>query len=380
MPAISNFLYVFNDTCPDPALEGYARLTEAQQVGPRVVVWIGLLIAAEQISHAIVLASTLRRPFVFDLRITPQFQLPTLFALLWAFFTSMSVFLVAVTFRAGSAVLAKALHVFSEAAFLVLLLNRFGYFLLSGIVALVVGLVLLIAFSHDCAETIDITASSGMILDAINFLCFLCFGVTRPDDRVLWLLIAGLAWHTLYLLTFVGVQVWQMDDLTRMAYREAGMIFNIVAVEFFFAASVATDLTMRAWGTVRLKEWLQLFPENTVLPVWTGRGLRLLGRIPEGQTITLNSYQPFRSAYTPRGFLYAVCALFPLGGQLTVQKDGTDARVRTAFLCAFCLPPVRIANVGQVPRETAYVFSWNQIRVIYWLILAIIGAIVGTYY
>ena len=35
------------NTCPDPALEGYARLTEAQLIGPRVVVWIGSLIAAE---------------------------------------------------------------------------------------------------------------------------------------------------------------------------------------------------------------------------------------------------------------------------------------------------------------------------------------------
>ena len=310
----------------------------------------------------------------------PRFELPTFWALAWTTFTAMSVFLVAVTYRSSSAILAKSIHVVAEAMFLILLSLQFGYYLFTGFVALLVISVVLIALTHQCSETIDVASSSGLVLDAINFLAFAWFGVTRPDDAVLWTFIGGLGWHALYLLSFVGVMVWQMSNYARVWFRVFGMIFNIIAIEFFFVA-VKLTVPMHTWGTVNVEEWLEEFPDGTVLPVWTGNGLKLIGPFGEDEPVILNVYEPYRSAYTPRGFYHALYGLFPIWGEVILSQKAKITKARYALLCAYgCFSPVYIQDVSSLPRTQAYVFSWNQFRWFYWLVLAIVGAFVGTYY
>lgn len=80
---LASWLYSFNSTCPDPALNGYDDLPENERYAPRMVIWIGLLLAMEQFWHGFVLALSARgRLDFFDLRIAPRFRLPIGLALL----------------------------------------------------------------------------------------------------------------------------------------------------------------------------------------------------------------------------------------------------------------------------------------------------------
>lgn len=374
--SLSSWLYVFDDTCPDEGLLAFQRLDAATARAPRVAIWIGLLLAAEQAVHVAVVALTSRAPLQYRMRVVPEFSLASGAALLWSLFTALSILLVSATFRSSAAVLAKILHVASEAYFLVLLSSAFGMYSASGIVVVFVVCVVLFGVSLPCDETIGVAATGGLALDSANFLAYATLGLSRPDDPVLWLLIGGFGWHALYLVTFVGVNVWVMGDAARTWFRVAGMAFNIVAIEFVLAAAKRA-LRLGASGEVDLKEWHESFDDEELRVVWTRDGIRLLGVLAEGETRSASTHEPHRTAYAEGALWRSVFAVLPSGGKVSCTRVGSDASVRTGFLCSLgCRPAAVVRDVSRGP-ERARVLSWTDVRRVYWLCLVALGVVLG---
>lgn len=378
--ALSSWMFEFSTTCPDPGLKAFMVLDEAQVRGPRIVIWIGVLLAAEQISHAIVLLLTARRPVRFLQLKTRPFELPVGLALVWVIFTGLSIFLVAMTFRSNAAILAKSIHVATEAGFLVLLSASFGCYLFAGLVASLVLIVLLLVTTLNCDETVLFAATSGLILDSINFLAYAWYGFTRPNDQILWLLIGGLGWHGMYLLTQLEVMRYEVDGLTKLWFRVVGMIFNVVADEFVLAAVRRTLLDTRS-GTLSMREWaVDRDPHTEPYCVWTAKGLRLIGPVPEGETRRLHAFEPHRTAYTPRAMLYALNAFVPFFGEIRYHREGDITTVWHAVGCAFgWLRSRQVLHINARIPERAYVLTWLQVRAVFWILLILLGVVLGFY-
>ena len=372
---LASWLMSYQDTCPDPALLAYDALTEPERRLPRFFIWIGAFVAIEQVVHALTLALGARR-LPFGVRTQP-FRFPTGLALAWVVFTAMSIVLVALTFRSNAAVLAKTVHVVIEGLFLVLLSAAFGYRVFGAIAGFFLLTGLLMVLALPCSETILYAASSGLVLDAINFLAFAWFGLTRPDDRQLWLLIWGFGWHAMYLLTMLGVMRWyELTAHSKIAWRICGLYFNVVASELLLAAS-RRELRVAAGGLVRLKEWVAEHDEAELaddpLCLWTVDGVRLLGPPPpEHEVRTASAFRPGRTAFTLRALPKAVGVLVPLLGSEVryVRTDATVTRLEYSVLCAYgWIRPTIVRGVNRSPAERALVISWGMVRAVYWTLM-----------
>lgn len=380
--ALSSWMFHFSNTCPDPGLKAYQELDESEAVSPRIVMWIGLLVAAEQVIHAITLAFSARKPLRFTLTNTRPFELPIGLALTWVVFTALSIVLVALTFRSNAAILVKTLHVVAESGFLIIISVAYGFYVFASTVTCVVLVVLSLVFTLDCDESVLFASFSGLTLDAVNFFVYAGFGFSRADDKILWLLIGGLGWHGMYLLTQLEVMRWEfLDGLVKLWFRIFGMYFNLIASEFFLSASRRSLMDTR-FGTLDLKEWAAGRDDDDSTPycVWTRDGLRLIGPVPEYVDCRVFAFNPHRTAYTPSTLHYAFNALFPLGSTVTYRREGNITSVWYAVGCEFVW--IRsshdIVRVNSVPVKTAYVVSWIQIRFVYWCVCLLLGYAIGS--
>lgn len=378
---LSSWLSSFTETCPDPALEGYASLSDADRYPFRIVMWIGILIAIEQIVHASVLALSSRKKLTFRVKIVP-FALPTALALSWVVFTALSIVMVGLTFRSGAAILAKAVHVMVEGLFLAFLASAFGYFVFSGAAVFLIVSAVTLTLTLPCSETIHIAAGSGLFLDAINLLAYALYGLSFPNDTTLWLLIWGLGWHAMYLITQVGVMRWDTLSISsKLWYRISGMFFNLIASEFFLAAVRRTILVAKS-GIVPLETWRKEFERDSLpLPVWTSDGLRLLGTLPENVETRLFAFEPNRAAYTLGGSKYAINAFLPFSGEYFVRVQNGMARIQSSILCYYRRGAVeeRTADIQRIRDKAGYVIGWMHIRGFYWVILVATGWLVGSF-
>lgn len=378
---LSSWLSSFENTCPDPALEGYAFLSDPERMPYRTVIWIGVLIAIEQIVHAATLAFSSRKTLTFRLKILP-FSLPTALSLLWVVFTALSIVMVGLTFRSNAAVLAKAVHVFIEGLFLAFLASAFGYFVFSGVAAFLIISALTLTLTLPCSETIHIAAGSGLLLDAINFLAYALYGLSFPNDTTLWLLIWGLGSHAMYLITQVGVMRWSALSISsKLWFRISGMFFNLVASEFFLAAVRRTILVAKS-GIVNLDDWKTEFESGgeTLLPVWTARGLRIIGDLRKDIKTRLFAFEPNRTAYTMGGWKYMRNAILPVSGELFIKVNRFSTRIGYSILCFYKKgKDAQTSELQTIREKTAYVLGWMHIRVIYWFVLIVVGSIVGSF-
>lgn len=144
---------------------------------------------------------------------------------LWAFFTAASVTLVGVTWRSDAAVLAKTLHVATEAAFLWQILARRGFHVASSLVAATVFYALAFAVTMPCEVSLVLATTAGFVLDSANFVAHLLIGSPR-------LVLYAFACHALYLGLYFSLFMLGLGDEVGGSLRSAGMLFNLVAVEF----------------------------------------------------------------------------------------------------------------------------------------------------
>lgn len=402
---LTSWMTEFRETCADPALEAYDASTGTARSVARFFIWLGVALATEQVVHALTLALGARRLGV-KVRVRP-FRLPTGLALAWVSFTALSIVLTALTWRSNAAVLAKTLHVVTEALFLVYMLVAFGYRVVAGIVASLVLVAVLLVLTLPCSETILYAASSGLVLDAINFLVYAWHGLTLPNDSQLWLLIWGLGWHAMYLLTMVGVMRWrQLSGAAKVVWRVLGLYFNIVASEFFLEA-VRREMRLAAGGKVELKRWSDEVASASLgvhagdgegdgegdgadgarglravpLCLWTSRGARPIGKLPSDERgVTVNAYAPGLTAYLPGAWPRALHGLFPLFGgdvKFTLRKNGTVA-VEEALLCGYGWTKGYETEARDV-ASYAFVLSWRHVRGVYWTIALLLAVFIAVF-
>lgn len=377
--SLAEWVHRFNATCPDPGLDSYVRLDGAERAVSRTLIWIGALIGLEQCLHAVVLAlrTDRRRDSWWRFSATPHFVLPLALTLAWAFFTALSVFMVAVTFRSNAAVLSKTVHVAVEASFLILLLATFGYTLLAALATTLVIVDLVMVLALPCADTIMLASMSGLVLDAANFLAYTWYGMSHPDDAVLWTLIGGLGWHALYLVTYVGVQRWRfLSDFARISMRMFGMLANLIADEFFLAAARHRLGLSRGALLLNVHRWKRV-PFDPPRPVWTRDGLRLVGNVADdGQARVIPLYASNRTGYMLFSSWWRIlCALWPFSStSVEYTRRGPLTTLRYAVLCRFGVASEEVVDVQRVDESgPMLVPSFMVFRPILWLVLVVVG-------
>jgi hypothetical protein len=356
----------------------YNHLRPALQLAPRIVIWIGVLLAFEQCVHAIVLLISLRRNIRFSLVITPKFRLPVGVALAWVIFTALSIDLVVLTYRSNAAVLAKTLHVASEVTFLILLSSAFGFYVFSAICIFAVLIILLMVLTLPCSETVLFAASSGLILDSINFLAYAWYGLSNPRNIVLWTLIGGFGWHSLYLLTYLGVIGWTaISDTARVWIRVAGLTFNIIASELLLTASKRA-LGLTRGGMMAISEWMDTFdPLREPLCVWTTEGLRFVGPVPDDKIPRhVSQFELHKTGYTRGNLHKALLGLLPCYSSVHYVRDGDVTTIKSSILCMFCTKST-IVDIQYITEREVFVLSWNHIRYASWVLLVVLGIAIG---
>ena len=189
-------------------------------------------------------------------------------------------FLIGITFRSNAAVLSKTLHVTSEAFFLAAITVAFGLPVIAGAVIVTSVVTLLLTLTMPCFETIEVAARTGMVLDAINFLSYAWYGLTRPNDYQLWTFIWGLGFHALYLIAAITVSREHGSPELLLGLRIIGLYANIIASEFFLLVA-RRELGLATSGRVKsIKAWQNMLKDvNTPLCIWTTRGLRVIAPV-----------------------------------------------------------------------------------------------------
>lgn len=331
--------------------------------------WIGVFVAIEQAVHVIVLFLHSKRPLPFRMLLEP-FTFPFGLALVWVFFTSLSIILVPLTNRSNAAILAKALHVFTESLFLMQLSTLFGYIGFAGAVFVVVSIILLFVVTLPCSSSISLASFSGIVFDTANFLAFALFATSRPNDALLWTAIYAFGFHVLYLLTFVAVQKWDMLDEIRGTFRMTGMVFNLFANEIFLRLVQQSQYGSYTGHWIKTEE---LFQNNDVFVVWVEGGIIIKGL--NGMTPRrINPFDPHTTGYN--GFYLPILnAIVPIFGSVTVTAfDSMYYQIEWSILF---VPSFRTLTPKQQVLPThVFVLTWNDIRLIY----RIIGISLSLYF
>lgn len=385
---VASWFPYYETQCPDAALVAYDAMSDEEKESPRILIWIGMLLALEQAWHAVTLLTSARsRDLRISVTTTPRFRPPLLTIFLWVIFTSLSIVLVGVTFRSNAAVLSKTLHVSSEALFLMALSVAFGYTSVAGVIGVITILALLQAVTLPCDESIEFAARSGMLLDAFNFVAYAWYGMTLPNDPQLWTFIWGLGCHAVYLLTAMLVSRQHGAERTLVGLRILGVYANILASEFFLLIC-RREIGVSGGGRVSLKKWQvqRCDTSDDPLCVWTRGGIRLLANSGVGGSGAVKTIYPFRfgrTAYLPGARIHMLLAILPILGsaaRCTSMEDGVT-RVEFSILCGyFPSTAVTIPDIKRIDNNglSGFVLAWWHVRMVKMLIAILMGTVLAT--
>lgn len=369
---VASWLPTYNTICPDVGLKAYDAMSDSEKVIPRIFLWVGILLAFEQAVHA---AALFVRSPVEKLKIrvgvVPNFVPPLFTVLAWVLFTSLSIVLIGITFRSSAAILAKTLHVFAEALFLIALSSAFNYNTVAGMVGVIALIALLLVLSLPCTESIEFASRSGMALDAINFLSYAWYGFSLPNDKRLWLFIWALGCHVIYLLTAITVSRDHGSDNLLVGLRVIGLYANIIASELFLVLA-RRELRLDVSGNVNLQVWSEneVECEDDMLCVWSQKGIHVIGNLVECPR-TISPFALGKTAYTEGTEKLMLFASFPL--IQSAHCDTTTNTISFALLCAYnriSTLPV-FDNINEL--KTGFVLGWWHVRIGYQLIVIMIA-------
>tara|TARA_B110000008_G_C16948528_1_gene555459 strand:- start:15 stop:1205 length:1191 start_codon:yes stop_codon:yes gene_type:complete len=360
--------------CPDAGLRALSNLDTNSF--PIFLAWIGIFISIEQSIHVITLftQSYLSRvisvPLTFTTKIHP-YTFPTGLALLWVFFTSLSHILVSLTWRSNVAVLTKGLHILIEALFFTQLILNFDYYFVSSATLTIVIIILFMILSLPCSATIEIASFSGIFLDSLNFLSLLFLGLTKNENIVIWTAIRAFGFHVVYLLTFIGIQKWHMNDELRSGFRLLGMASNIIASEIFIRLTHFL-LYGRTTFYTTVKE---LKKNKKVVCIWTNDGLY----IDSDDMIhneKINVFDMYTTGYT-LGNKKAILGIFQpfIGTCIISYHNHNTFRLRWSLLCAFHFTSFAKKNT-LCQEDTVIKINWSFLRILYQIIATFVGSFI----
>lgn len=373
---LASWLYVYETSCPDKALIAFDQLNDTQKIIPRFAIWIGIMLAFEQLIHASTLVTLPNRPnLTFLFKTHPRFTLPSGLALLWVIFTSLSLAMIPLTFRASTSILMKVLHVAAETTFFGILLWRFGYTLVSsGLMSLIV-IVTAISLVEACADAIDLAASCGLVLDSFNFIAYFIFAASRKSDIPLWYVVAGFGWHIVYLVSFISVNFGTLTPTGLISLRISGMYANLIASEVFLYV-VRREFGQTIGGKVNVQEWIR--SQNQPVVVWTDAGYNVYNFTAVTDTQTLLLHQPCKTIYTGSIIWRIPQLLLTTGGILTIQHDNEKHMASKSILCIdFSYTPLT-ALTYDGPKYGC-ILSYAHIRIVYAFIAVFVGCMLALF-
>lgn len=352
-------------SCPDRGLQSIQEFDYPNVWA--LLAWIGIFVAAEQAVHAVMLGFKVR-DLKYRTRVSP-FQFPTFLGLLWVFFTSLSIMLVGLTWRSNAAILAKSLHVVSEALFFVQLCYEFGFVFLSAFSFTTVMIILTMTLTLPCVTTVGVASISGIVLDSTNFLAYAFYGLSEPNNAKLWTAIAAFGAHALYLLSFIIVQNADISNVLLAGFRILGMVFNIIASEIFLRLVQKIHYPDFQGVYTKTQDWLIGHSDKVVL-VWDSFSPNIVGF--EGkQEVQIYPFDPYTTAYT-RPSLIMLGALMPMIGKVKVShEDKALLRLQWSIFFAFCFQTT-VAKRNSLPGNI-YVLDWNYLRIPYQVFAVLLG-------
>jgi hypothetical protein len=374
---LASWLPLFEDTCPDVGLDAYATLPEATKWLPRTVIWVGIALAIDQTVAAAIAATRLPRASQrLRMRLLPAFVLPSALVLLWTFLTALSIVMVGLTFRSSAALLIKSLHVVTEAGFLVAVFLEFGFEGLAAITITLVTCVLSMVFTLPCAQMVQYAQLGGLSVDYINFGLLALYGLSVPDDPVLWTLIGGFGWHALYLLTYIVMRRLDVSPLGLVWVRVAGMAFNNIANEFMLHAVRLAGPERAASGWMRREDWLAASDEPAIL--WCDGRMWLRGASGDG--VVVQAHAPGLTAYAV-GDAWRAWRAFAAGSVALVRATSSRTATATPWLL---LPPRApryrsIRRASDAPCERVLVVPRRAVRAVRSTGLLAVGLVLASF-
>lgn len=325
--------------CRDLGVQGLAVMDP--QAPLYWVVWLGVCLATERLLATIPLFWRVRTSW--SMTVYPHYTPPYAVIALWNIFTALSIILVAVTFRSSIAVVFKTAHVATEAYFLAFVLYRQRLQIAAAISTVATVVIVGFVLSFSCVDTMTIAAVSGLVMDSTNVIVHIIVGLQQPSNTNLWRTIHGFAWHALYLLTYVGVQRWNISMSSRAYLRVFGMLFNNVALYVFVHLLRRVSLPMP--GSYRWSEWRRETRKHD-LPCIAWHDFETLAwdDAEEGELVALHA--PCEVAYTQKAFRFSIFNVAWTGWRHAVRLDKNAARVYS-----WCIPVTTIDRVSDTSGE-----------------------------
>ena len=331
-------------SCRDLGIQGLADMDPRSPL--YWFVWVGVGLATERLLTTIPLLWRVRDSWTMT--VYPYYSPPYAVLALWNVFTALSIILVATTFRSSLSVVFKTAHVATEAYFLAFMLYRQRLRIAAATATVAALVVVGFVLSFSCIDTMTIAAVSGLVMDSTNVIVHIIVGFQQPSNTNLWRTIHGFAWHALYLLTYIGIQRWNISMAARAYLRVFGMLFNNIALYVFVHLLRRVSLPMP--GTYRWSEWQQETRKHDLPCIaWRDFDTLVWDGAEEGELVSLHA--PCEVAYAEEAVRMSIFNVAWTGWRHAVRMDRTTARIYS-----WCVPVTTIDRVSTNTDE-------NKLRV-----------------
>lgn len=356
------------NSCPD---NGILAIEDMQD--PTIYyffIWVIICISLEQAIHVCTLLWKNYNSLKVTLNLRP-YQFQTGLALLWTLFTASSHILVCLTWRSNAAVFTKGLHVLTEAIFLIQIALSLGFRLFASVCSFLIFVILIFVTTLPCKATVTAASYSGIILDSVNFVAHLMYGLSNSRDPILWRAISAFGFHLLYLSLFVLVENenFKLSQDNVAILRIVGAYCNYIAGEIFINICYKLLYNKKSlW--VRSNDWIE---ENTIVNVWKNDELIIFGASKKND-FAIDIFEPYTTAFD--GFNFAILNMyFPIFGRIWVTDRGTSYHVEYSILCT-------IGKKMNIPRintfsDKVFVLNWYVFRLPF-IILSVIISVIMT--
>ena len=326
-----------------------------------IFVWLIVFLSIEQSIHVFTLILDNFSKLTFHLQTNP-YQFQTGLSLLWTLFTACSHILVSLTNRSNVAVLTKGFHIIIEAIFLIQIALVFGYLLFASIFSVVIFIIFSMILTLPCKATIFPASYTGLILDSLNFISHLIYGLSISFQPILCKVIVAFGFHFVYLILFTISE----NDTVNLSNEILGMLRIISAFCNYFAGEIFINIcyntyykTSALWVTTA--KWKT---EHDVVSIWRNDHLYVLG---ETNNKKIDVFRPFKTGFD--GFSLSLLNVYvPLFGSININNN----KIIPSFLCS----EMQERNMIRYKiSDKIFVMNWYVYRTFYVSVAIILSII-----
>ena len=339
-----------------------------------LITWIGIMIAAEQALHAISLFFRHWRSLSISPRLNPLYELPSLLAIGWVVFTSLSIITIGIMWRGSPSIFMKGVHIVFEGSFLVSILLSCKLYTPSALVTAMMITAFSFVVTLPCDQSLPFAAILGIVLDSSNFLLHVGIFISQRNNKQVMFPTAAFGFHIVYLITRIMVNEIQMINTLQAILRISGVFCNIAANELLIRGVQYFHCVRTSKITVCGCNWLSEHKKTNCLHVvWTVDGLRLIGKIPN-ESVILEGHTHGDVAYEEKTWWRF---LVPWGSRILLLPDCIcNHTVHVSFSCGPFFIYKHALTKAQLmyhPCGQVTVYSWNTIRLFYCACFILLG-------